>query len=98
MPVRVSGDRAVAVLTIDRPDKLNALDYPTIDALRAHLDELPRDGGVRAIILTGAGDRAFTAGADIPDLAGSIAQGSAAALREIVARGHRLTLMTIAPL
>ncbi|GAA4696897.1 hypothetical protein GCM10023215_38770 [Pseudonocardia yuanmonensis] len=49
MSVRVSGDRTVPVVTIDRPDKLNALDYPTIDALRAHLDELPRtDGGGRS--------------------------------------------------
>ncbi|MEU7814765.1 enoyl-CoA hydratase-related protein [Pseudonocardia sp. NPDC049154] len=91
MPVRVSGDRTVPVLTIDRPEKLNALDFRTIDTLRAHLDELPARDGARAIILTGAGHRAFSAGADIPDLAGSIARGPAAALREIVARGHALT-------
>ncbi|MFE7192622.1 crotonase/enoyl-CoA hydratase family protein [Kitasatospora sp. NPDC057541] len=94
MTVRSTRDGDVAVLTIDRESKLNALDYPTIDALLARLDAIERDDAVRAVILTGAGDRAFSAGADIPSLAGSIARsadGPETALREIVRRGHALT-------
>ncbi len=49
------------------------------------------EDGVRAVILTGAGQRAFSAGADIPSLAGSIAGGPERALREFVRRGHTLT-------
>ncbi len=59
----------IATLTINRPEVLNALD----DAVRARLDEalaaIERDGAVGAVILTGAGDRAFVSGADIRALA-----------------------------
>ncbi|HEY7067820.1 MAG TPA: crotonase/enoyl-CoA hydratase family protein [Chloroflexota bacterium] len=84
-------DGPVAVLTINRPEKLNALDYATIDALMAALDRLEADDAVRAVILTGAGARAFSAGADVGDLAGSIRQGVEVALREVVRRGQGLT-------
>ncbi|MEV7025452.1 enoyl-CoA hydratase-related protein [Kitasatospora sp. NPDC093558] len=91
MTVRVARDQHVVTLTIDREAKLNALDYPTIDALLVELDRIDADDSVRAVILTGAGTRAFSAGADIPSLAGSIAGGTERALREIVRRGHALT-------
>lgn len=91
MSVRVERDDQVVVLTIDREQKLNALDYPTIDALLAQLDRIDSDDRVRAVVLTGAGRRAFSAGADIPSLAESIAGGPERALREIVRRGHALT-------
>jgi enoyl-CoA hydratase len=81
----------IAVLTINRPDKLNALDYALIDALAAALDELEADPAVRAVILTGAGDRAFSAGADIAEFAGSVEAGVERALRDFVRRGQRLT-------
>ena len=84
-------DGPVTVLTINRPEKLNALNYETIDALMAALDRLEADAATRAVILTGAGDRAFSAGADIGDLVGSIRQGVEVALREIVRRGQGLT-------
>ncbi|MGW1513586.1 enoyl-CoA hydratase-related protein [Streptomyces sp. NPDC002394] len=91
MTVRTERDDHVVTITIDREAKLNALDYPTIDALLAELDRVEADDRVRAVVLTGAGRRAFSAGADIPSLAGSIAGGPERALREIVRRGHALT-------
>ena len=81
----------VAVLTLHRPDKLNALNYALVDALEAALDELEADPGVRAVILTGSGDRAFSAGADIAEFAGSVEAGVERALRDFVRRGQRLT-------
>jgi enoyl-CoA hydratase len=63
--IQVSRDEGVAVVTVDRPDALNALDRPTLTALRDRLAELAGDDEVRAVVLTGAGDRAFIAGADI---------------------------------
>ncbi|OPC79076.1 enoyl-CoA hydratase [Embleya scabrispora] len=89
--LRVARDGAITTLTIDRPGKLNALDYATIDALAAALDAVEADDTQRAVVLTGAGERAFSAGADITDLAGSIAGGGDRALREIVRRGQGLT-------
>ena len=65
MTVRVSSDDGVAVVSVDRPDALNALDEPTLTELRDRLAEVGADVGVRAVVLTGAGDRAFIAGADI---------------------------------
>ena len=65
MSVIVSREDAVAIVTIDRPEALNALDVATLTALRDRLAELAADPGVRAIVLTGAGEKAFAAGADI---------------------------------
>jgi enoyl-CoA hydratase len=62
-------DEAVAILTVNRPEKRNALNSATIDELRRAALELKHDPGVRALILTGAGDKAFVAGADINELA-----------------------------
>ena len=54
----------VAVVTIDNPP-MNALSAPLLDELEAEIDRLDADDGVRAIVLVGAGERAFVAGADI---------------------------------
>ncbi len=62
-------DGAVATITVNRPAKLNALDARTIDDLRRAMLELRHDETVRAVIVTGAGERAFVAGADISELA-----------------------------
>ena len=59
----------VALLTIDRPRALNALDFATIASLVEHLEALDGDPDCRAIVITGAGERAFAAGADIRELA-----------------------------
>jgi enoyl-CoA hydratase len=63
--IAVTREDAVAVLTIDRPEAMNALDVGTLTELRDRLVELRDEHGVGAIVLTGAGDRAFAAGADI---------------------------------
>jgi enoyl-CoA hydratase len=68
--VDVGLDAGVAVVTIDREDALNALDVPTLTALRDRLRELEGDAEVRAVVLTGAGERAFVAGADIKYMSG----------------------------
>jgi len=62
-------DGPVAILTVNRPAVLNALNTPTTDELRRAVLELKRDAAVRVVILTGAGEKAFIAGADINELA-----------------------------
>jgi len=59
----------VAIVTINRPKVLNALNAPTIDELRRAMLDVQRDDAVRAIVLTGAGEKSFVAGADINELA-----------------------------
>ncbi len=59
----------VATVTVNRPDKLNALNAATIGELEACLGRLAADDGARVVILTGAGPKAFVAGADIAELA-----------------------------
>ncbi len=59
----------VATITINRPDKLNALNRETIQGLHYVLSELEADPGIRAIVLTGSGEKAFVAGADISEFA-----------------------------
>lgn len=81
----------ISILTINRPERLNALDYDVIDALLVTLDEMATSPATRAVILTGAGDRAFSAGADIFGLASSVAEGTEAAIRDFLERGQRLT-------
>lgn len=67
----VSVDRrdAVRILTFNRPEKLNALSTPMLEELERALDDARDDARTRVVILTGAGDRAFVAGADIGEYA-----------------------------
>ena len=60
----------VAILTVNRPDKLNALNEQVRTDLLAALAEIEQDAGVGAVVITGAGDKAFIAGADIGEFAG----------------------------
>jgi enoyl-CoA hydratase len=62
-------DGPVAILTINRPKVLNALNAQTLDELRRAILDLGKDDSVRAVVLTGAGDKSFVAGADINELA-----------------------------
>jgi enoyl-CoA hydratase len=63
--IAVERDGGVATVTIDRPEAMNALDRPTLEELRGRLDELAGDSAVGVVVLTGAGGKAFVAGADI---------------------------------
>jgi enoyl-CoA hydratase len=75
-------DGGIVLLTINRPDKLNALNQPTLIELAQAVDGLARDETVRGVILTGAGEKAFVAGADIAELAQQTPlEGHAAARR-----------------
>jgi len=65
----VERDGGVAVVTVNRPKVLNALNTATLDELRRTILALRHDASVRAVILTGAGDKSFIAGADINELA-----------------------------
>jgi enoyl-CoA hydratase len=86
-PVLLSSDRgAIRVLTVNRPDKLNALDAATIDALHGAFSAAATDAGVRVVVLTGAGPKAFVAGADIAGMSTlTPVQG-----RDFALRGQRM--------
>jgi 2-(1,2-epoxy-1,2-dihydrophenyl)acetyl-CoA isomerase len=64
----------VAVITLNRPDKLNALSFPLVRELDEALTQYEADDDTKAVILTGAGERAFSAGADIHEMAGLSAE------------------------
>src|SRR6185503_12847825 len=68
--IRVDREGAVGLVTVDRQDALNALDVATLTDLRDRLRELAVDDEVRVVILTGAGEKAFVAGADIKYMSG----------------------------
>jgi enoyl-CoA hydratase len=66
----VSIEDRVAVLVVSRPSRLNALDHHVCEALVRTLEELDRDPAVQVVVMTGAGEKAFIAGADITEFEG----------------------------
>jgi enoyl-CoA hydratase len=82
----VARDGHVATVTINRPDTLNALNAAALDELRRALLDLRHDTGVGALVITGAGPKAFVAGADIRELAAL----DPAAARALAERGQHV--------
>jgi len=76
----------IAVITINRPSKLNALNKATIEELHQALNQLEEDKDVRVLILTGSGEKAFVAGADIKEFSSfNVSEGS-----QLAAKGQEL--------
>ncbi|ATU92668.1 crotonase/enoyl-CoA hydratase family protein [Phyllobacterium zundukense] len=90
-PVLMEVRGGIALLTLNRPEKLNALDYAVNDRLLHLLDYIEDNGSVRAVVLTGAGDRAFSAGGDIHEFSQSVRKGTDLAVKEFVRRGQAMT-------
>ncbi|WP_312769005.1 enoyl-CoA hydratase/isomerase family protein [Pseudoxanthomonas mexicana] len=67
--VLVADADGIRRITVNRPDKLNALNAATLDALQVAFDAAATDDAVRVVVLTGAGPKAFVAGADIAEMA-----------------------------
>lgn len=85
-PLLVSNHGPVRLLTINRPDKLNALNAATLDALHAAFDAAASAAEVRVVVVTGSGPKAFVAGADIAEMASlTPVQG-----RDFSLRGQRM--------
>src|SRR5438309_7465454 len=84
--VRVEMEDRLAIVTINRPDSLNALNSAVLRELSMTIEHLSMAADVGAIILTGAGDRAFVAGADIKEKVGP----SALVMRFFSGGGRRL--------
>ncbi|HET9264755.1 MAG TPA: enoyl-CoA hydratase-related protein [Vicinamibacterales bacterium] len=84
--LQIDRDGAVAVVTVNRPKVLNALNTQTMDELRRTILALRHDDSVRAVILTGAGEKSFVAGADINELAVQTPAGG----REHALRGQHV--------
>ena len=85
-PLLIADRGAVRQITVNRPDKLNALNAATLDALLAAFEAAAADPAVRAVVLTGAGPKAFVAGADIAEMNGlTPVQG-----RDFSLRGQKL--------
>lgn len=92
-------EEGLAILTLDRPKALNALNDALLEQLDKALDKVEADPGVRVLILTGGGEKAFVAGADISELKGlSKQQGRRAGRRgqRLFARFERSRLLVIA--
>ena len=66
--ILVEREEPIATAIINRPDKLNALNWALVAELADELEKLDADDAIRCIVLTGAGDRAFAAGADIAEM------------------------------
>src|SRR6516225_182696 len=84
MAIDLSTEQAIALVTVDRQEAMNALDVASVRELRDAVAGLAADPAVRCVILTGAGERAFIGGADIKYMA----QVDEAQAREFAALGH----------
>ncbi|MGB3152372.1 MAG: enoyl-CoA hydratase-related protein, partial [Maribacter sp.] len=84
--IGVEMDNHMAIVTINRPNKLNALNKETIKELHNAFSDLEKDDNIKTIILTGSGEKAFVAGADISEFADfSVKEG-----KKLAAKGQKL--------
>ena len=90
-PVLCEIAEGIATLTLNRPEKLNAIDYAMADRMMSRLDALEANAEVRAVILTGSGEKAFSAGADIHEFSQTVLKGGETAERDFVRRGQAMT-------
>ena len=86
MPVDFERQGPVGIVTLNRPEALNALSLEMLDQLDGVLDGVERDTEIRALIITGAGEKAFSAGADI----GAMREATALEARAYAQRGHQV--------
>ena len=92
--IYIEEEGAIALITIDRPKKLNALNRDTIAELHEAFKELDEDATTKVIIITGSGEKAFVAGADISEFADfNVEQGG-----ELAAKGQELLFSFVANL
>ncbi|MEK7486309.1 MAG: enoyl-CoA hydratase-related protein [Planctomycetota bacterium] len=82
-------EEGIITITINRPEKLNALNRKTLEELLATFQEIQKNPSLRGVILTGAGEKAFVAGADIKELSAL----SAIQAKELSALGNQLGLV-----
>src|SRR5436309_15864066 len=66
--ILVERDAPIGIVTLNRPKELNALNFHLVNELADALEEFDRDEAIRCIVLTGAGEKAFAAGADIKEM------------------------------
>ena len=85
-PLQIEDRGAVRIVTIHRPERLNALNSATVQALHAAADDAAAADSVRVLVLTGAGPKAFVAGADIAEMA----ELSPSQARDFALRGQRM--------
>jgi len=85
-PLLINDRDGVRVITVQRPEKLNALNAATLEALHLAFDAAAEDPAIRVVVLTGSGAKAFVAGADISEMSGL----SAVEGREFSLRGQRM--------
>lgn len=85
-PLQIDDRGPIRILRVNRPEKLNALNAATLDALHRAFDGAADDAAIRVVVLTGAGPKAFVAGADIAEMSGL----SAVEGRDFSLRGQRM--------
>jgi enoyl-CoA hydratase/carnithine racemase len=96
---RAGPDGRIAVLTLDRPAALNAIDNALLGALHRALDDIEADGDLRGVVVTGSGDRAFSTGMDLKERAGFSDEDLRAQrtrIVDLVRRVHELPVATVA--
>ena len=92
MPYRtimLTKENGIATLTLNRPEVLNAMNNEMNQELRSALDEIKADAVARVLIITGAGEKAFSAGRDLKEYSGAKDHANRGMGREDGSQGHR---------